>query len=295
MQAITLKSYAKINLSLIITGIDTCGYHLLDSVAASVDIFDIITISKNYFGQINIDCEGVLPKQNTAYKCAKMFLHRFAKNDTDGVDVTINKGIPFSAGLGGSSADAAGVLRGLCALYGVNPLSGGIREIAAGSGSDTVYMLSGGYCRLAGRGEIVSPFSCKLPLDIAIIKPPGGVSAADAYREYDKAHAIPDNIDAGDNNKLINFLSEGNIGSQLQKLCINHLQQPAITLLPEIGSILQQAQRFNPVACFMTGSGSAVCAVFKTKELAKNCCNYFIPKGYYVKPCTTKAHGIEFL
>ena len=114
MFAATVKSYAKVNLALNVTGC-AGGYHLLDSVVASVDICDTVRAKPRKDALVNVymrgmGSEGIPPEGNNAVRAAEAFVRAFG---TKGADIQIDKDIPIGAGLGGSSADAAGVLNAL--------------------------------------------------------------------------------------------------------------------------------------------------------------------------------------
>ena len=157
MNTVKIKAYAKVNLTLELDGVEN-GYHLLDSLVASVDIFDLIVLKKRK-GRLSavtmhgMGSESIPPENNNALKAAEAFSEAFG---TDGADVAIYKNIPIGAGMGGSSADAAGVLNGMAQLYGVTDREK-LKSLADSLGSDTGYMLTGGFARMQGRGEKVTP------------------------------------------------------------------------------------------------------------------------------------------
>ena len=189
MNYIRVRSYAKINLSLDVLGVRD-GYHLIDSVVTTIDICDIIAVKKRKDELVSITMRGMgsedIPyERNNAVKAAEAFISAYS---TTGADITVWKNIPMGAGLGGSSADAAGVLNALGALYGVDDAVG-IKAIADSLGSDTGYMLTGGYARISGRGEIVRPLGCDLKLDLALIIPSSGVSTGTAMPLMEPSHA----------------------------------------------------------------------------------------------------------
>ncbi|MFQ7077003.1 MAG: hypothetical protein ACLRSW_03215 [Christensenellaceae bacterium] len=140
------------------------GYHLLDSFVASVDLFDLVCVGKRKDKLVSVtmhgmDGEGIPPERNNALKAGEAFVGRFS---TAGADVTVYKNIPMGAGLGGSSADAAGVLNAMAKLYGIDDKAA-LGELADALGSDTRYMLDGGFCRM--RGGRKAPFSLRTKND----------------------------------------------------------------------------------------------------------------------------------
>ena len=103
------KAYAKINLSLNVYNTEN-GYHNLDSVVCTVNLYDEITVSKRKDDKINLIMRGIgedvlSNTNNNAYKAAQLFKETF---NTKGMDIKIIKNIPLAGGLGGSSADIAG-------------------------------------------------------------------------------------------------------------------------------------------------------------------------------------------
>ena len=255
-----VKSYAKINLTLDILGVQG-GYHMLDSVVASIDIYDLITARSRRDDGIFVTMRGmgsvtIPPEKNNAVKAAERFVEYFK---TDGADITIHKNIPIGAGLGGSSADVAGVLNALSKLYSIDDYNA-LKSIADELGSDSGYMLTGGYARISGRGEKIKPIDTDLKLDIGLIVPERGVSTAECF-------ALSDSLEKG---SLQSSLAESAlINGDLQALganLTNGLYPAATKLNPDIEEAYNFLASFDPVGVNMTGSGSAVYAIFENDQ-----------------------------
>lgn len=264
MESVRVKAYAKVNLTLIITGTGG-GYHLLDSIVATVDMYDLIILKKRKDRLVSIDMRGMdsesIPfEQNNAVKAAELFIEKFG---TNGVDIKIFKNIPMQAGLGGSSADAAGVLNGLKKLYKINDLPS-LKLIADMTGSDTKYMLTGGYARLSGRGDIVRGIESKLKLNMLMLIPESGVSTAQCFSLFDRT-----GIAGGNSDRAENALISDDLKSLSENLS-NALATPAICLNGEIKECFDDLRAFCPLAVNMTGSGSGVYALFENREM----CDY---------------------
>ncbi|MBQ9485599.1 MAG: 4-(cytidine 5'-diphospho)-2-C-methyl-D-erythritol kinase, partial [Clostridia bacterium] len=150
MKKAKVKIPAKINLTLDISGVEN-GYHVLESLVASIDIFDTITAKPRKDDILSVQFKGVAiglsGNKSNAYLAAEKFKKEFA---TGGVDISIERNIPVAAGLGGSSADIAGVLLAMQKLYDVKK---DLSFIANELGSDVAYMLKGGYAVMRGRGD----------------------------------------------------------------------------------------------------------------------------------------------
>ena len=237
---------------------------MLDSLVCSVDLFDLIVLKKRKDDKVIIQMHGqgteLLPyDENNAARAAESYINTFG---TCGADITIYKNIPLGAGLGGSSADAAGVLIGMTKLYGAGS-ERELKELAASLGSDTGYMLTGGYARLLGRGDKVEYIDSKLKLDFLLLKPNGGVSTAECYKLYDSMPQA-----AIGSESAIHALISGDRATL--GACLNNaLYAPAAILNPEVKTAYEELEAFSPLGVCMTGSGSAVFALFENAEFCR--------------------------
>lgn len=263
MDRVRVKSPAKLNLTLEIAGAEG-GYHMLDSVVTTIDLFDVVTVKRRGDGRVTISMRGlgsenIPPEKNNAARAAELFSKKFG---TCGADIFIDKNIPMGAGLGGSSADAAGVLNAMCSLYGVK--NAAAEEIADMVGSDTRFMMRGGWARMRGRGNIVESFQSALKLNFFIIAPQSGVSAAECYKLYDE---LPDGRRAN-TQRALGALASGDYAGLCGSL-YNALYAPARRLNPDAERALYEAFSFSPDGACMTGSGSAAFAVFENEQLCR--------------------------
>lgn len=262
MQSVKVKSYAKLNLSLDIVGAEN-GYHMLDSFVCSIDIHDTLIAKKRGDKLINVymrglGSENIPPEKNNAAKAGEKFVSVFGVN---GADITILKDIPMGAGLGGSSADAAGVINAMGKLYGIGDKLKQ-KELADSLGSDTGYMLTGGYARLRGRGEKVDFFSGERELNFLLILPPTGVSTPLCYKKYDEAETAYSPV-AEKMISAYNSFSPSTMGSLFK----NDLTAAACDINPCVAEALVQAKDFSPLGYGMSGSGSGVFALFENSEM----------------------------
>lgn len=263
MNSVRVKSYAKINLTLDILGV-TDGYHMIDSVVASIDLYDVISAKRRKDGLVSVTMHGegsedIPHEKNNAAKAAEEFVKRF---DTCGADITVWKNIPMGAGLGGSSADVAGVLNAMAKLYNVTDFAA-LKSVADGLGSDCGYMLTGGWARISGRGEVVKKLDGKLKLDIGLLVPKSGVSTAECYRVCDSfprgaamSGQAENAVLAADRVGLCASLSNG-------------LAAAAVSLNGDVGKGIKELESFDPPGVNMTGSGSGVYAVFENDQFLR--------------------------
>ena len=262
MFAKKVKSYAKVNLSLNVTGA-AGGYHLIDSVLASIDIYDTVCVKPRGDRLVNVymhglGSENILPERNNAVRAGEAFVSAFS---TKGADIEIYKDIPMGAGLGGSSADAAGVLNAMAKLYGIDDKAA-LGELADALGSDTRYMLDGGFCRMRGRGEKLTFLPAdKKTMHFLLICPKSSVASGECYAEYDRAPLLSSATES-----CIGAFGRGDI-KEAGRYLTNALYPAAARLNPDVEKALKEAQSFFPLGAAMTGSGSGVLALFETKEL----------------------------
>ena len=267
MKTVKIKSYAKVNLTLEIVGVKE-QYHMLDSLVASVDLFDLLVIKRRK-GKVStvkmhgMGSESIPPEKNNALKAAEAFSVAF---DTDGADITVYKNIPIGAGLGGSSADVVGVLNGMAQLYGIEDRTA-LKTLADKLGSDTGYMLNGGFARMQGRGERVTPIDTGATLHFLLLCPKTSVSAGECYRAYDSVQKTEQTHENTTQNAIA-ALQENRL-NDLGRYMTNDLYAPAITLNTDVQKAYEEALSFSPLGGVMTGSGSGVIAMFAHKELCE--------------------------
>lgn len=166
----TVEAQAKLTLSLRVTGVRSDGYHLIDAEMATLDLADRLRITSGGMGLeiVGPFAAGVNADESNLVNRALRLCNRTAH-------IRIDKHIPSGGGLGGGSADAAAILRWAS-----------FTDLTAASrlGADIPFCMVGGWARVQGIGEIVSP----LPFaahDITLVIPPFGVSTTEVYRTWD--------------------------------------------------------------------------------------------------------------
>ena len=194
----TVEINAKINLSLNVTGMKD-GYHLLDTVVASVGLADAVSVCACSEFSAEFSDKSINAAQSNALKAAKYMSGKYA---LPAVKINVVNRIPCGCGLGGSSADCAGVIMAVNNLFSLGLSDRELRYVAGLFGSDTPYMLSGGYARLTGRGEKIEFFDSDFSGSI-LIAYKGGVDTRECFRLYDRLR--PEGKQA-DNGALIEAL-----------------------------------------------------------------------------------------
>ncbi|HHW90374.1 MAG TPA: 4-(cytidine 5'-diphospho)-2-C-methyl-D-erythritol kinase [Clostridiales bacterium] len=258
-----LHAYAKINLSLIVTG-EQDGYHLLDSIMLSCkNLKDTVIIKKSkkdsvkFFGRFaDIDTDN-----NTVKKTIELLKENGF--DIPPLRVKIRKRIPIMAGLGGSSADAACVIKILCAMFGFDINSRKIQNIAKTIGSDVPYMLNLRACRVSGMGQKIQILenNSKLKAVIAMNYP---MSTKQCFEAFDRLN-LKGSISAC-NDIIIKALKGNNFGLLKDNL-INDLEKAANFINPKIQSAKQSLIQTGADYIGMTGSGGAYFALTQKKSI----------------------------
>ena len=255
MRKLILRAFAKVNLSLNITGKAPNGMHELDSVMMSVDKFDTLTVTERADDKISVKFTNAdIPvDNNTAYKAAHAVCSKLGR----GVDIVIEKGIPMGAGLGGSSADGAAVLRALDVLYRLPERGIDMRNVALSVGSDVPFMLTGGLARVRGTGDDLFFIENKLNLFMVGLMP-CEVSTARAYAVFDEINASGAHTPT-DTEKLCDCLLAGE--NKALDYLGNALYAPAVKIAPEISACADKLKAFGATVN-MTGSGGTVLGYF---------------------------------
>lgn len=150
---LTLRAYAKINLTLEVLGRRDDGYHEVATIMQTVDLHDTVRLAPADNITLACDDTSLQSSDNLAYKAAQLL--RDESGYLGGAHIAIEKAIPVSSGLGGGSSDAAATLRGLNDLWQAGMPDPELESLAARLGSDVPFLLKGGTAIALGRGERV--------------------------------------------------------------------------------------------------------------------------------------------
>ena len=259
--SVHIAAQAKLNLHLRVLAREQSGYHSIETIFHRIDLADdlVITITP---GERTLDVRGPDTgpvESNLAWRAAAAFAEH--SGWPQGFRIDLEKKIPMGAGLGGGSADAAAVLRGLNSLSPQPIPAAGLMYLAAQIGADIPFLASQSVMALAwGRGERMLDL---LPLprrDILLMTPEFSVSTADAYRWLDEdrdaqaAHAIPVVID-----RLGLTTWEA-----LKAFARNDFEAAVMARHPRLEGYLERLRRSRASFAAMTGSGSTIFGVLDT-------------------------------
>lgn len=187
MYAIIEKACAKINLTLSVLSKRADGYHEIDSLMHTVSLSDTVGFSPA--AEISLAVSGAAPagRENLMWRAAELFFRESGL--PGGVAMSLEKQIPAEAGMGGGSADAAAVLRGLSRMTGAGYSLADLARMGAALGADVPFCVAGGAARCRGIGERLSPLPAWEGLPLLIVRPAAAVSTARAYGAIDRRKA----------------------------------------------------------------------------------------------------------
>lgn len=271
MNSIILKGRAKINLTLDVVGKRDNGYHDLEMIMQTINLYDTIYIRKTKVPGVRLKSNySWLPtnEKNIAYRAAELFFEESGING--GVSIEITKRIPVAAGLAGGSTDAATTLVGMNRLYETHYSKEKLMEMGLKLGADVPFCIARGTMLAEGIGEKLTPLVPMPSTYVVLVKPSFGASTAAVYKNLDinniKIHP--------DTQCVINALSEGNVKMIAENMA-NVLEEVTISMYPEIEDIKQAFMKYGAMGTMMSGSGSTVFGLFATKEAAQRASRYF--------------------
>ena len=197
-KSIKIQCPAKINLSLKILNKREDGFHNIDSIMQTINLFDYLTITVQKSPKFEINLSGnstEIPydEKNIVYKACLLFAEH-TNLLPHKIDIYIEKHIPVAAGLAGGSTDAAGTLYGLNKLFNTPLTREELHDLCARLGSDLNFCLEGGRQRTTGRGEVLQTMPFK-EFQVSLIKPLNlGISAKEAYTKFSRKHSVTDEL-----------------------------------------------------------------------------------------------------
>lgn len=290
MNHIQLKCRAKINLSIDVLGKRTDGYHLVEMIMQTIDLFDIIKIFSLEEDKIIIESNSndiPLDSSNIVYKAVDLIKQKF--NIKKGAKIYIEKNIPIAAGMAGGSSNAAAILIGLNKLWGLNMNQNELKDLGLQLGADVPFCIEGGSSLAENIGEKLKKID-GLSQDafILVCKPELFVSTKEIYEAIDSKI-----IDKRPDNKLlIELLKENNI-RLLSKKMYNVLEEVTKEKYPVIKEIEKIMMDNNALGSMMSGSGPTVFGIYETIEGAEKCKEILLEKFKQVYVVQSHEKGVE--
>ena len=283
MKTVKLSAYAKINLFLDITGRRENGYHEIDGVMQTVDLCDDITLAVSEGEGIEVLCNSSYApagKENIVYRAAEKYL--LANDIIAKVKIELTKNIPSPAGMGGGSADAAAVLRGLNGIY--NKMSPEqLEEMALSIGADVPFCVRGGTQRVRGVGEVLDALPDLKDCYIVVACGKDEMPTPVAYKALDIKYNNFVNENSGGTADLSDFYNalESNFASRMY----NIFECVTLDVCPSTAEIKELMLKNKALGSLMSGSGPSAFGIFDDINDAEKAADAIKKQGFFCKIC----------
>lgn len=288
MSGVEIRTGCKINLGLRITGVLPNGYHTLDSVFYPLaEPFDVLIPEREEGTGICVRCDapGIDPEHNTLTKAYAAFAALLPEPAAcPAVRLTLRKGIPHGAGLGGGSSDAAALLLWLNSCLEQPLPQSELEQAALRVGADVPFFLHNRPRRVTGIGEVLSPVEVDLPgWWLVLVCPPVTVATPWAYRAYDDFMVAAEkagdkgltNPKSKDNETLLVMGKHAGTGTAFRITTDNvlhirnDLEPVVVREYPQLETIRQHLLLSGAACARMSGSGSSMFGLFSARHAAE--------------------------
>jgi 4-diphosphocytidyl-2-C-methyl-D-erythritol kinase len=290
MASMTLRAFAKINLSLRVSSVRPDGFHDVRTILQAIDLFDRVKCEARR-GPFQIRCDTPdvpTDRTNLVWKAAQLLWAAAGRSgEPRNTVVTLQKNIPMKAGLGGGSSDAAAALQGLRRLWKLRVPDEQIYALSARLGSDVPFFLVGGTALGLGRGDEVYPLENLPRYRVVLVIPPFGVATNEAYAWLDaKRLREPLSTDTPEKGSRSLFGSLPATWLGRTASLVNDLEDPVTARHPTIGQLKQRLTDLGALMAAMSGSGSTVFGVFESAAAANRAARGMRTEG--VRVITTR-------
>ena len=270
LNSVTVRVPAKVNLQLSVGPRESNGYHNLVSVFQAVSIYDEVTLTKSHPGSgvtiaVTGDQTHGVPEDDTnlAVKAAKLIGSKF-DFDVD-VHIEVKKSIPVAGGMAGGSADAAGTLVAMDALYKLEAPREDLFAMGAELGSDVPFMISGGTAVGTGRGDQLTAALSRGTYHWVFALSTVGLSTPSVYAECDRMRAELEVTAPKVSDALMQSLLSGD-AEAVGRALHNDLQGPACSLRPALSLVLEVGRDYGALGALVSGSGPTVAFLVADEE-----------------------------
>ena len=263
MKNLHIRSFAKINISLNITKKRDDGFHEIDSVMLPISLHDSLVISKLKNTTDNFVTVDDFSIGSFSYNLATFSIEKLQSvyHFNDKFRILIHKVIPIQAGLGGGSSNAAFTMKAVNSMLKLGATDEELINLSKSLGCDIPFFIKCKPARVQGVGEVLTPISVKNNYYVLIVKPELGCSTKEVYALSDSMDLKTCNLD-----NVVKALEEGDDELLLANM-YNALQDPAIKMVPNIQTIIDELKEQGLKIVQVTGSGSAVFALSTDKKL----------------------------
>ena len=270
-RGVVVRVPAKVNLQLSVGPVSADGYHEIATVFQAISLFDDVTVKTGEDGSgINLTASGItsgvpLDSTNLAVRAAALMMSKY--DIPKDIALHIKKEIPVAGGMAGGSADAAGVIVGIDALYDLGIARDELEKLAAELGSDIPFSISGGIAVGRGRGDELTPALSRGTYHWVLATSGQGLSTPAVYQECDRLREGMDIARPSVSDAMMQALRAGDaraVGLAMS----NDLQSAACSLKPALRLILDVGNDYGALASIVSGSGPTVAFLVEDEERA---------------------------
>ncbi len=261
------RTVSKINLTLEITGLLPDGRHALETWFQAIDYGDELDVEPSDALVLTCDDAQLGPQEdNLAWKAADLL--RKASGVREGVQIHLAKKVPYGAGLGGGSGDAAAVLVACNRFWALGWSPERLEELGKALGADVPFLVRGGAAWATGAGDVLTPCAgLDERIEILVATPPVAVPTGWAYKTWDERHPGP--LQAAEPvTKFPALSSKGRFDLEaLRGRLSNSFEGVVYDRFPEVERLRREMTDAGAAAALLSGSGSSVFGLFPDREV----------------------------
>lgn len=264
---LTVTAYAKINLWLRVFGRDSKGYHAIETLFQLISLADELVVERTASGVSLSGAPAELgaTRDNLVVRAAERFFREAGV--TGGAAIQLSKRVPWSAGLGGGSSDAAATLLALNQLYDRALPASDLMTLGADIGSDVPFFMTGAALALGwGRGERLLALPALPARPLLVVPPAAPVKTADAYGWIDKDRGAEQ---TGEFAAVFPATALAD-WEEVRRRSHNDFESAVAARLPAIGHWLDRLRETDALLVRLCGSGGAVVAIYQSEKQRDN-------------------------
>ena len=269
-RGVVVRVPAKINLQLAVGPLGADGFHEVTTVFQAISLFDDVTVKHAPEGSgISLTLSGAtsngvpVDDENLAMRAAKLMAEKYDLS-TD-LAIHLKKEIPVAGGMAGGSADAAGVIVAMDALFDIGLSRDEMETVAAQFGSDVPFGISGGIAIGRGRGDQLTPALSRGNYHWVLALSGQGLSTPAVYQECDRLREGLDIASPQVSDSMMQALRAGDpvaLGAALS----NDLQAAACSLRPALRLVLDVGRDYGALGSIVSCSGPTVAFLVEDEE-----------------------------
>jgi 4-diphosphocytidyl-2-C-methyl-D-erythritol kinase len=282
-------SAAKINLYLEVKCRRPDGYHEIETLYQPVSLWDELTFEPAHSGIEVTGDDPLIPwnEENLCHRAARLVFEKAGFRG--GLKMTVRKGIPSGAGLGGGSSDAAASLVAVNKLFDFGLTRAELLDMGAALGSDVPFFVGGKPAIGRGRGEILEDVAGLPGGWVLIVKPDVTISTKWAYESLTLLLTR-----AGGKTRLSELMEGLRRFPDIRLDTHNSFEAGVIERFPSIAGVLRTLREAKPVMSSLSGSGSACFAIFEGEREAREVGERFESEGFFSRVVKPVGRTIQF-